>query len=103
MGAGAIIVLIVFAGFAFWIGQTRLANFEAELTQAVAERGGTVLRVDRPWFSNGPWLFRGKGQLILKVVYRDRAGYLRQLWGRTGTFSNDIDWDYDDGDYGGGV
>jgi hypothetical protein len=101
VGAGAFILLAVFAGFAFWLGQTQRANLEAELIDGVQARGGTVISVDRPWFKNGPWLFRGKGRTIIKVVYQDAEGNLRQVWGRTGMLSNDVDWDYDDGDYGG--
>lgn len=101
VGAGLLILVMVLGGFAFWISMQKRDAFEAELVQAVQEQGGTVVSVDRPWFRNGPWLFRGKGQAIIKVVYQDARGNLRQVWGRTGVFANDVEWNYDDGDYGG--
>lgn len=98
---GAVVLLMVAMIFLFVLSMFRRQAFEDELCQAVKERGGTVLSVERPWFSNGPWFFRGKGRVIIKVCYRDSHGALCQVWGRTGAFGNDVDWDYDDGNYPG--
>jgi len=94
-----ILIVIIFLPLAFFLRHVKRQNFEAELRQAVEARGGTVLSVYSPVFGNGPWWFRGKGQMVLKVVYRDADTQLRQLWGRTGVFGNDLNWEYDDGEY----
>lgn len=46
-----------------------------------------------------PFWVRGKGRSIMKVIYRDSDGYLRQLWGSSGIFGDDLQREYDDGQY----
>ena|GEM_PF-2890489 len=95
-----ILIFLLILPLAIYLRKVKQVNFEAELTQAVEARGGTVLSISNKLFRNGPWWVRGKGRLILKVIYRDAEGQLCQLWGRTGTFfGNELNWEYNDGEY----
>lgn len=46
----------------------------------------------------GPFRRHGKGPRIVKLIYRDATGGVRQLWARRSPFGNELVWDYDDGD-----
>lgn len=71
------------------------------MQRQVAARGGSVLGWENRSFFKGPFWVKGKGQVIIKMVYRESEDALRQAWGRTGTLLRDdeVVWDYDDGDY----
>lgn len=99
MSTGLFLLLLVFLPLVIYMRYAKRQSFESELRLAVEASGGTVLAVRSLIFGNGPWWVRGKGQMVLKVIYRDAAGDLRQLWGRTGVFGNDINWEYSDGEY----
>lgn len=95
-----ILIALIFIPLAFMLRQSKENNFAEQLSQAVAERGGTVVSMETRSFRKGPFWVKGKGQIVMKVVWQDAAGDRHQLWGRTGVFGDDLVWDYDDGDNG---
>ncbi|HWI64382.1 MAG TPA: hypothetical protein VNT75_21285 [Symbiobacteriaceae bacterium] len=94
-----LILFVIVLPLGLKLRQIKERNFAEELRQAVEARGGSVLSVQKRWFGNGPWWVRGKGQIVMKMIYRDAAGNLQQLWGRTGVFGNDLNWEYSDGEF----
>jgi hypothetical protein len=93
-----VLILLVVTPVAARFARERLAEFVAFLSQEVEVRGGTVLRVEVVRRRRGPFRRHGKGPRIVKLIYRDATGGVRQLWARRSPFGNELVWDYDDGD-----
>lgn len=96
-----ILFVLIFIPFGIWMQMKKKESFADLMQQRVATQGGSVLGWESRTFRKGPFWVMAKGQVIIKMVYRDREGALRQAWGRSGTLLRDdeVVWDYDDGDY----
>jgi hypothetical protein len=92
------LILVVVIPLAVRNARERLDAFVVMLNQEVAARGGTVLGVEVVRRRRGPFPRKGRGPRIIKMVYRDAMGDVRQLWARRSPFGNELCWDYDDGD-----
>lgn len=91
-------ILIVIAPLSARLARERTDAFVMLMNQEVAARGGTVLRVEVVRWHRGPFLRKGRGPRIVKMIYQDATGGVRQLWGRRSRWGNDLRWDYSDGD-----
>lgn len=98
----SVLILLVFLAVVIPLGgrlvRDRVDAFVMSLAREVEARGGTVLRVEVVRRRRGPFPRRGRGPRVVKLIYRDAMGGVRQLWGFRSVFGNELRWDYDDGD-----
>jgi hypothetical protein len=101
MGFGFFILV---AGFALVLGllidSNRVDGIVDEARRQIEERGGQYIDHERRTLRSGPFMWAGKGQIILRIRYADASGQVRQLWvkRRGWPWGDDWVWDYDDGE-----
>lgn len=89
-----------------WIVGTAMSKglglaFAGMCEDEVRRHGGTVLKTRVRNLFRGPYGFFSGKRTVVKVIYRDRDGIVKQLWGMSkGWFEADhtYAWDYSDGD-----
>lgn len=98
------LLVILVGGIAFAVGlafeQGRIADLVTECQAQIEAQGGRYLDHERRTLRSGPFMWAGKGQIILRVRWVDAKGRQRQLWvKRSGWPMGDkFVWDYDDGE-----
>lgn len=95
-----ILVAAVAIVLGLMIDRSRIESLIEECRSQIAMQGGELLDYERRTFRSGPFMWAGKGQIILRVRYRSSSGEINQLWvKRAGWPMGDkFVWDHDDGE-----
>lgn len=101
MNAGyALLFFLAFGAISIGVAKGLALPFVHTCEDQVRQAGGTVLKTQVRLFCRGPFFWSLKTQHIVKVIYRDPDGQVRQLWGRSGSLfgADRFARDYNDGD-----
>lgn len=95
-----VLIAVIAIALGLAIDRHRIAGLVTECQAQIEARGGRFEGYERRTFRSGPFMWAGKGQLILRVRWTDSGGRLQQLWvKRSGwPIGDKFVWDYDDGE-----
>jgi hypothetical protein len=90
MGIIAIVIIFLLVGFA--ISRFQSQSDRADIQRWAAAQGCQIEEVEKTWFDNGPYWFRGKGRRIYRCRVRDQQGQSKTVYMRTRFFGNDYEF-----------
>lgn len=89
-----IILFIIFLSIAILIALWDNNSNESNINEKIIEMGGKVESIDSVLFDLGPFYFKGNGQSVYKIIYRDKNGNKQEAWMRTEFINDEWVWDY---------
>lgn len=95
-----ILIVAILIPVGLLIDRSRVGALVDECQAQIEAHGGELLDYERRTMRSGPFMWAGKGQIILRVRYRSSSGSIEQLWvKRAGWPMGDkFVWDHDDGE-----
>ncbi len=91
-GLGIVVIFVLVLGLGVLMAVVRTASDNADIERWARENGYLIEAVEKTWFDNGPYWFRGKGRRIYRCRVRDAAGTRRTVYMRSRMFGNQYEF-----------
>ena len=89
MNGGIFILIPVVIAFSLIMYAAQSDADQTDIRRWARENRFEIDSVEKPWFDNGPFWFRGKGRRMYRIQVRDENGASRTVYMRAGTFNRD--------------
>lgn len=77
------VVIIIFIVLALAISVLRGESYEGKITEQIESIGGTVINIEKKFFSIGPFMVVGKGRTVYRIEYKI-GNDIKEGWVRFG-------------------